>query len=136
MIEATRTYSKEANLPGEVELANMALLANKVFEPLRAAVGFPINITSFYRSPAVNKAVRGSATSQHVTGQAMDIKVPGKNKLLFDTIRNTLQFDQLIWEFGNDLEPDWVHVSYKSRDNRRQVLRAKKVNGKTIYERI
>ena len=133
MAEATRTYCKEANLPGEKELVNMALLAHKVFEPLRMAVGFPINITSFYRSPAVNKAVGGSPTSQHVTGQAMDLQVPGKNKMLFNIIRGSLQFDQLIWEAGTIDEPDWIHVSYKKYGNRRQVLRAKKAGGKTYY---
>jgi len=133
MAEATRTYCKEANLPGEKELVNMTLLAHKVFEPLRMAVGFPINITSFYRSPAVNKAVGGSPTSQHVTGQAVDLNAEGKNKILFKVIRDTLQFDQLIWEFGTIDEPDWIHVSYKKTGNRGQVLRAKKANGKSLY---
>jgi len=134
--EATRTSTGLPNNPTPEQLKAMQLLAVNVFEPLRLRIGGPVMITSFFRCTEVNAKVGGSSTSQHVKGEAMDIKKPGRNKSLFEIIRNQLPFDQLIWEFGTDEEPAWVHVSYKAAGNRKQVLRAKKVNGKTIYEAI
>jgi zinc D-Ala-D-Ala carboxypeptidase len=121
------------NLPTEEHLENMKLLAEKVFEPLRNWYGKPIKINSFYRSKALNEAIGGSKTSQHSFGQAMDIDTSSDNKKLFDYIRENLEWDQMIWEFGNDENPDWVHVSYKSSGNRREILKAIKVKGVTKY---
>lgn len=131
--EATRTSAKADNTPNAEQLAAMKLLAVNVFEPLRALVGRPIIITSMFRSTKVNQLIGGAATSQHCKGEAMDIKLPGQNKSLFEIILNQLPFDQLIWEYGTDKDPAWVHVSYKSTGNRKQVLKAIRVNGKPKY---
>jgi D-alanyl-D-alanine dipeptidase len=138
MKEATYSATGEAkgidNSPTDEHLENMNLLAEKVFEPLREWYGKPIKINSFYRSKALNLAIPGSSlTSQHSYGQAMDIDTTSDNKKLFDYIKNNLDFDQLIWEFGNESNPDWVHVSYKKTGNRKQILKAIKQNGSTKY---
>lgn len=125
------------NKPTPEHLENIKLLAFCVFQPIREHFKRPILISSGYRSEALNKAVGGSRTSQHSTGQAMDIDMDGTeitNKQIFDFIKDNLDFDQLIWEFGTDINPSWVHVSYSGKKNRKQILKAKKVNGKTIYE--
>jgi zinc D-Ala-D-Ala carboxypeptidase len=119
------------NVPTEEHLKCMRLLADKVFEPLRRHFGVPIYVSSFFRSAALNVAIAGAANSQHMLGEAMDIdsEMFGKvtNKQIFEFIRDNLQFDQLLWEFGTDVEPDWVHVSYtEKRPNRNQVLTIKK----------
>jgi len=134
--EATRTSAQADNTPNAEQLKAMRLLADNVFEPLRAIVGQPIIITSFFRSEKVNKMIGGASTSQHTKGEAIDIKLPGRNKSLFEIIRNQLPFDQLIWEMGTDQEPAWVHVSYKATGNRGEVLRAKMVNGRVVYTRM
>ena len=141
MKEATYSATGEAkgidNSPTDEHLENMNLLAEKVFEPLREWYGKPIKINSFYRSKALNLAIPGSSlTSQHSYGQAMDIDTTSDNKKLFDYIKNNLDFDQLIWEFGNESNPDWVHVSYKKTGNRKQILKAIKQNGSTKYTRL
>jgi zinc D-Ala-D-Ala carboxypeptidase len=124
------------NDPDDTQLAAMKLIAEKVFEPVRAFINKPIIVSSFFRSPMVNIRVGGSGTSQHCKGEAMDLTMPNKigNRKIYEFIRDNLVFDQLIYEFGTDQEPAWVHVSYKEKGNRRQILRAKKVNGKTTYE--
>jgi hypothetical protein len=81
----------------------------------------------------VNSKVGGAKTSQHVQAQAADIKYDGGNEVLFNWIRENLDFDQLIWEFGTDKAPSWVHVSYSNTKNRKQILKAVKYNGKTKY---
>jgi zinc D-Ala-D-Ala carboxypeptidase len=128
------------NVPGEYEIQNMQLLAEKVFEPLREFFNVPIFISSFYRSKELNQAIGGSSRSQHCEGRAIDLDdVYGgvTNGEIFQFIANILDYDQLIWEFGNDESPAWVHVSYVSEDqNRKQMLRAIKKNGKTIYEQL
>ena len=134
--EATRTSAKIDNTPNAQQLEAMRLIAENVFEPLRAMIGVPIYITSFFRSEKVNATIGGRKSSQHCKGEAMDIKLPGRNKELFETIRDHLPFDQLIYEFGTDREPAWVHVSYKAIGNRGEVLRAKMVNGRVVYTRM
>jgi len=134
--EATRTSAQADNTPNAEQLKAMRLLADNVFEPLRAIVGQPIIITSFFRSEKVNELIGGASTSQHTKGEAIDIKLPGRNKSLFEIIRNQLPFDQLIFEMGSDTEPAWVHVSYKATGNRKEVLRAKIIKGKPVYTRI
>lgn len=118
-------------------LASAKLLCEKVFEPIREHFGVPIHISSGYRSAALNRAVKGSASSQHCRAEAMDIDADryGKvtNKEIFDYIREHLDWDQMIWEFGNDSQPDWVHVSYKGTGNRRQILKAIKEGASTEY---
>ena len=118
-------------------LASAKLLCEKVFEPIREHFGVPIHISSGYRSAALNRAVKGSASSQHCRAEAMDIDADryGKvtNKEIFDYIREHLDWDQMIWEFGNDSQPDWVHVSFKDTGNRRQILKAIKEGASTEY---
>ena len=128
------------NTPNEYEITNMYILAHKVFEPLRKWVGGPIKINSFFRSEELNKAIGGSSTSQHCQGRAMDIDdVYGykTNAEMFNYIKDNLDFDQLIREFGTDDNPDWIHVSYCSVDeNRKRCLKAYRENGKTKYKII
>jgi hypothetical protein len=142
--EATRSVTALrlgiANVPNEYELQNMELVAEKVFEPLRRAVNGPIKINSFFRCEELNKAIGGSSKSQHCQGRAIDIDdVYGyvSNSYMYYYIKDNLDFDQLIWEFGTDTEPDWVHVSYVDSDsNRKRCLLAYKENGKTKYKDI
>ena len=125
------------NEPNEEQLANMKLVANNVFEPLRVFINGPIKVNSFFRSPDLNKAIGGSTKSQHCKGQAIDIddtygKI--KNSDIYWWIKENLDFDQMIWEFGNNNNPDWVHVSYVSPDkNRNRCLKAYREDGKTKY---
>ena len=125
------------NTPNKEQLKSMMLIAEEVFEPLRMYVGGPIKINSFYRSPDLNKAIGGSSKSQHCHGQAMDIDdTYGRitNAEMFQFIKENLDYDQMIWEFGNDDNPDWVHVSYVSpKENRQRCLLAYKDEGKTKY---
>ena len=129
-----------SNMPTPEHIENFKLLAEKVFEPIRNNFRCPIHISSGYRSKELNTLVGGSATSQHCTAEALDIDMDGTphgvtNKMVFDFIKSSLEFDQLIWEFGTDENPDWVHVSYESTGKqRKQVLKAKRVAGKTVYE--
>jgi len=126
-----------SNMPTEAHIANFKLLAEKVFQPIREHFGVPIHISSGYRSAALNKAVGGSATSQHCTGEAIDIDMDGTsitNAQIFNYIKDNLEFDQLIAEFPVNSNPAWVHVSYESSGKqRKQILVAKKVGGATKY---
>ena len=128
------------NKPNKEQLNNMKLIAEEVFEPLRNYVGGPIKINSFFRSPKLNKAIGGSTKSQHCQGQAIDLDDTfGRctNAEMFEFIKKHLDFDQIIWEFGNDNNPDWVHVSYVSPDqNRKRCLKAYRENNKTNYKII
>ena len=125
------------NTPTDDQLYFMEIVAEEVFEPLREWVGGPIKINSFYRCPELNTAIGGSATSQHCKGQAIDIDDTfGKatNAEMYNFIKEHLDFDQMIWEFGDDDNPAWVHVSYVSAEkNRNRCLKAYKENGKTKY---
>ena len=129
-----------SNMPIEAHIKNLKLLAENIFQPIRNNFRCPIHISSAYRSIELNRIVKGSLTSQHCTGEAIDIDMDGTphgvtNKMVFDFIKSSLEFDQLIWEFGTDENPDWVHVSYESTGKqRKQVLKAKRVAGKTVYE--
>ena len=125
------------NDPTEEHLDNMKLLSEKIFEPLRDHVGGPIKINSFYRGPELNAAIGGSAKSQHCNGQAIDIDDTfghATNAEMYTWIKENLDFDQMIWEFGDDKNPNWVHVSYVGKDkNRNRCLKAYKENNKTKY---
>lgn len=137
------TYSTTAikkgikNDPSPTELESMKLVGTKVFDKVREHCNKPIAINSFYRSKKLNSIIGGSSTSQHCKGEALDIddSLGGvTNKEIFDYIKNNLEFDQLIYEFGNDKNPDWVHVSYKKSGNRKQILKSILKNNKTIYQ--
>lgn len=139
--EATRSSTalrlNIENVPNQYQLQNMEMVAKHVFEPLRKAVDAPIKINSFFRSEELNKAIGGSSKSQHCQGRAIDIDdVYGNvsNAFMFYYIKDNLDFDQLIWEFGTEHNPDWVHVSYVDADtNRKRCLKAIRENGKTKY---
>lgn len=127
-----------SNMPIEAHIANFKVLAEKVFEPIRNHFRCPIHISSGYRSEALNKAIGGSATSQHSKGQAVDVDMDGTpngvtNLDIFKFIKDNLIFDQLIAEFPTKGNPNWVHVSYNEGKNRKQILVAKKIDSKTTY---
>lgn len=139
--EATHSKTAEkkeiANEPGQQEIVAMKKLAKEIFEPLREWAGEPIRVNSFYRSAELCEAIGSKSTSQHTKGQAIDIDAMGEkiNADLFNYIKDNLNFDQLIWEFGDDENPDWVHVSYVSPNgNRNRILKAFKKGKKTNYE--
>ena len=135
---ATRLGIK--NNPNTKQMENMISIAQEVFEPLRTYVGGPIKINSFFRSPELNKAIGGSGKSQHCHGQAIDLDDTfGRctNAEMYQFIKENLDFDQIIWEFGDETNPDWVHVSYVSPEqNRNRCLQAYKENSKTKYKII
>jgi hypothetical protein len=122
------------NTPSIAVIENLRLLCENVLQPLRDKYGKSINITSGYRSPKLNKAIGGSSTSQHCYGQAADIQVDKKDYLKVWEILKTLPFDQIIFEFGTESAPDWIHVSFVQGKNRGQKLKAvKNIFGKTEY---
>lgn len=133
LAEATKSQTATRkgidNTPPKEVIPNMIAVAEKCFEPLREWHGKPIGISSFYRSPALNRAVKGSARSQHCKGQAIDIDADIfdnglTNKQIYTWLVNNVDFDQIIWEYGTDDNPAWVHISYVSKEkNRRQQLR-------------
>jgi hypothetical protein len=144
--EVTRSESAKrkgiSNMPTAEHIANFKILAEKIFEPIRSHFKVPIIISSGYRSKELNAVIGGSLTSQHCSGEAIDIDMDGttggvSNKKVFDYIKANLDFDQLIWEFGTAENPDWVHVSYETNGiQRKQVLKASRVNGNTVYTNI
>ena len=137
-ITATRKGIK--NKPTRTQREAMVIVAEEVFEPLRKWVGNKVKVNSFFRSPELNVAVGGSTSSQHCKGQAMDIDDTfgfKSNAEMFDWIRENLLFDQMIWEFGDDENPDWIHVSYVGViSNRNRCLKAYRENGSTKYKVI
>jgi hypothetical protein len=142
--EVTRSETAKrkgiSNMPTPEHLENFKKLAENIFEPIRKHFGVPIRISSGYRSKALNTAIGGSLTSQHCSGEAIDIDMDGSsngvtNKMVFEFIKANLNFDQLIWEFGTKDNPDWVHVSFETTGKqRKQILIAFKNGGKTAYK--
>jgi hypothetical protein len=130
------------NTPDDWVTENLRQVAINIFQPLRDSFGCPIYVSSGYRSPELNTAIGGSSRSQHVEGRAFDLDadVYGRctNSQIFKWIKENLEFDQLIWEFGDSDNPDWVHVSYVYDGlNRKRCLKAcRDDNGKTYYEVI
>lgn len=127
------------NDPTPEHLECLKTLATNVLDKVREHFDKPIWVSSGYRSKALNDATPGSSpTSQHCLGEAADLDQDGRgtgvsNKMVFDYIKDHLEFDQLIWEFGTDANPDWVHVSFSKKRKRKQVLKAVRVKGKTQY---
>jgi hypothetical protein len=123
------------NTPGKEEIKNLELIAKNILQPIRDHFDAPIHVISGYRSAGLNKKVGGAKTSQHLTGNAVDIDNDNteiSNLEIFNFIKNNLVFDQLIYEFGNDNGPDWVHVSL-AKKNRKQILKAVKNGLQTRY---
>jgi len=127
------------NDPTPEHLENLIALAENIFEPIRNFFNKPVCVSSGYRSKELNEATPGaSLSSQHCKGEAFDIDgdITGiDNRMIFDFVRAELDFDQMIWEFGNDSTPAWVHISYKATGNRKQILHAyKDKTNKTCYK--
>lgn len=139
--EFTRSESAKRegldNTPTAEHLENIKILCEKVLEPIRLRFG-SINISSGYRGKMLNHFIGGAVNSDHCLGRAADIDMDDvgtgvTNTEVFNYIKDNLDYDQLIWEFGNKEKPDWVHVGYRLNENRKQTLRATKVNGKSHY---
>jgi hypothetical protein len=137
---ATRLGIK--NEPEQWEINNLRAVAENIFQPVRDHFGVPIGVSSGYRCKELNTAIGGSKYSQHMIGEALDIDadIYGKvtNAEIFNYIKNNLEWDQMIWEFGDDEEPNWVHVSYKEAGtNRKQLRRAyRDEKGRVYYKSI
>lgn len=119
------------NQPSKQQLQNLKVLAEKIFQPIREHFNEPIYVSSGFRSKALNKSIKGAPSSQHCKGEALDLDQDYRNtdvtnRQIFEFIKDNLEFDQLIWEYGNDENPSWVHVSYTSlKKNRNQIIRLK-----------
>jgi len=129
------------NTPEQWEINNLRAIAENIFQPVRDHFGVPIGVSSGYRCKELNKAIGGSKYSQHMIGEALDIDadIYGRvtNAEIFNYIKNNLEWDQMIWEFGDDDEPNWVHVSYKeSGSNRKQLKRAYRDSKGIYYKNI
>ena len=130
------------NTPDEWVTENLRQVAVNVFQPIRDALGCPIHVSSGYRSADLNTAIGGSRRSQHVEGRALDLDADVfrgcTNSEIFNYVRENLEFDQLIWEFGDEDNPDWVHVSFVYDGiNRKRCLKAcRDDEGKVYYEVI
>tara|TARA_R100001198_G_C5215327_1_gene199259 strand:+ start:975 stop:1436 length:462 start_codon:yes stop_codon:yes gene_type:complete len=135
---ATRLGIK--NDPDQWEINNLTAIAQNVFQPMRDHFGIPIGVTSGYRGKALNAAIGGSKYSQHMIGEALDIDAHMfggvTNKELFNYIKDNLDWDQMIWEFGDEEEPDWIHVSYKESGNNRKQIKIAHRDEKGIYYRV
>jgi hypothetical protein len=139
--EVTRSDSAKrngiSNMPTPEHIENFKILAEKVFEPIREHFGVPIRISSGYRSKELNDKTKGaSKTSDHCFGRAIDIDNDGTsitNKQIFNFIKDNLKYKQLIFEFGTDENPAWVHVSYDPNNLKNETLKAVKINNVTKY---
>lgn len=131
---STATKKGIENVPNDAQIDNLRILCDNVLQPLRDALG-PINISSGFRSVKLNTAIGGSSSSQHcaLKGAASDIDMGQRNAEVFNYIKDNLTWDQLIWEFGDDENPNWVHVSFNEEHNRKQILKAIKQGGRTRY---
>ena len=136
--EATRSQTATRhgidNKPNKQQLINMQDLAKFILEPIRVHFKRALFISSWFRCYTLNKMIGGSGTSQHMTGEAADIDCDSRNVEIFNFIKDNLVFDQLIWEFGDDNNPAWIHVSLTSDNRRNQILIAYKENKKTKYK--
>ena len=119
----TATMLKINNTPTPEIIENLKVVAAQV-QKVRDHFGKPLIISSGYRSEKLNSAIGGARNSQHTKGEAIDIQSTNgyTNADIFNYIKNNLDFDQLIWEYGTRKEPKWVHISYKKSGNRKQIL--------------
>lgn len=142
----TAIKNKIDNTPSEAQLTLIKALATTIFDPLREWVGGPIQIVSGFRGKTLNTKIGGSSTSQHCVGTDPKLNSYGAafdiddtfgyktNKEMFHYIKDNFNFDQLIYEYGTIDNPDWLHVSYRPDGrNRKEILKATKVKGKTLY---
>ena len=137
---ATAIKKGISNEPTKDHLENLKAVAENIFQPLRDYFGVPIAVTSGYRSASLNRIIGGSSTSQHCKGEAIDLDadVYGNltNAAIFGYLKDYTDFDQLIWEFGDEENPAWVHCSYTRGKNRGELLVAYKDSGKTRYKKL
>lgn len=137
----TATRLGISNTPEDWEIKNLIAVAENIFQPIRDHFGVPIGVSSGYRSKELNKAIGGSKYSQHMIGEALDIDADiyggVTNAEIFNYVKKNLEWDQMIWEFGDDKEPDWVHISYKqSGRNRKEIKQAYRDNKGVYYKLI
>jgi len=130
--ELIRTGRNSNNVPSIEQKEALKLLAQKVLQPAREILGRPITVTSGFRSITTNRLVGGSSKSQHCNGEAADLQCDN-NQELFDIIKDYIDFDQLIYEFSGPTGPAWVHVSYKEKGNRGEILQAIQMGARTRY---
>lgn len=136
LAELTKTRFDLDNTPSTQVVENLRTLCEKVLQPLRDAVG-PVTVTSGYRSKLVNEAANGARNSDHLYGYAADLQSPdGDHRKIYDWLKSNAMFTQLIYEFGNDKQPQWVHVSYNPKDLKREILRARNVGKRVTYSRL
>jgi len=125
------------NSPTDEHLLNSQILTSEIYDKIVEKFKVKVYISSFYRSRSLNEKIGGSKTSQHSLGMAMDLDADMNpeltNKDLFYFIKDNLEFDQLIWEFGTTEDPSWVHVSYNKNKNRNQLLRVANINNEIKY---
>ncbi len=139
LIEFTKSQTAERkgieNTPNEIHTIAMEALCHNILERVRFAFAKPVMINSGYRSPALCEAIGSKSTSQHCNGEAADIEIFGvSNYDLAKYIENNLNFDQLILECWDGVEPNsgWVHVSYvDDTTNRKDVLTYTRAGGYT-----
>ena len=132
----TATRKGINNIPGNAEEENLKALSINILQKIRNHYERPVRVTSGYRSPELCVSIGSSVKSQHAKGEAADFEITGIDNFdLAIWISKNLEFDQLISEFYTEQHPDsgWVHCSYKTKGNRKQVLTAYKENGKTRY---
>ena len=134
----TATRKGIDNTPDHWSIDNLRVIAENVFQPIRDHFGVPIGVSSGFRSKELNKAIGGSKYSQHMVGESLDLDADmyGRvtNSEIFNYVKKNLEWDQMIWEFGDDEEPNWVHISYRSYlPNRKQIKRAKRDDKGMIY---
>lgn len=129
------------NEPDSKQLDNIARLAKEIFESVRMHFNVPIGVVSCFRSFELNKLIGGANGSQHLADNDcaaidLDADIYGQitNRAIFNYIKDNLEFDQLIYEFGDDNDPDWIHVSLAKEKNRNQILQAKKIRNKIYYD--
>lgn len=130
----TATRRNIRNDPTISQVYNLRMLCQHVLQPLRDHVAHPIHISSGFRSDILNSLIGGSKTSQHKEGKAADLIHPTDNVIYFEYIKDDLPFDQLIFEFGDQFYPAWIHVSFNQSHNRGEVLRAVREHGQTVYK--
>lgn len=136
--------AKRLGIPNKMnaeQLDNAKALCENILEPLRKHINCPVIISSGFRSKELNSAIKGSQKSQHSKGEAVDIDMEGfygiTNYDIFKFLLHNTDFDQLIWEFGDNNNPDWIHISYsKSKTKQRnEVLRAVRTANGTEYHK-
>ena len=133
----TATRKGIDNTPSTEHQENLKSLCTHVLQPVRDHFGRVVSVSSGYRSPELCVAIGSKTTSQHAKGEAADFEIFGvSNKELADYINENLDYDQLILEYWKESDPNsgWVHCSYSQNHNRKQYLKAFKIDGSTKYE--